>query len=235
LNALDFWRRRVRASADAVMANSIIITVMKAARYEHRELLPNEPTVSHRSCSRAKQAGFCRPVSAAVSLRRKTGRSTAPVQSCSSPSKRANASTASGASVPCASSVAFAPRSRFARRMSITLVAKKRLPSLTSVTSERKLPAFRANSAAGRACIPSSFEIVISRETETGSRLVRQRIIVRGPLPSLPAKIARGQRECETGSSHWFFTIRCADMDGATRMQCNDLTHACSHRNDQGS
>ncbi len=47
--------------------------------------------------------------------------------------------------------------------------------------------------------------MVISRETETGSRLARHRIIVRDPVPPLPAKIERGQKECKTGLSTLVF------------------------------
>src|SRR3954454_12138156 len=62
--------------------------------------------------------------------------------------------------------------------MSIRLVAEKRSPFAMSEISERKLFARRANSAAGRACMPNLFRIVISRVTVTGSRFWRHLISV---------------------------------------------------------
>src|SRR4051794_21627004 len=60
--------------------------------------------------------------------------------------------------------------------ISIRLVAEKRSPFAMSEISERKLFARRANSAAGRACMPNLFRIVISRVTVTGSRFWRHLI-----------------------------------------------------------
>ena len=73
-------------------------------------------------------------------------------------------STASSASDPIASRVATAPQLRFVRITSITLSAENLPFAVTSQISERKAFARRTNSAAGRACNPISFTIVIWRD-----------------------------------------------------------------------
>ena len=80
-----------------------------------------------------------------------------------SPVSSTNRLMASSASGPSASIVAVSPQLRLAHSTSRMLAAENRSLPLMSQIWERKAFAARTNSAAGRACSPSSFTILISR------------------------------------------------------------------------